>query len=358
MICRRGVDWFWPWPFRTTRSPALERSSSVSNGSSPPTELLEAQLLLQIRAQPEDLGPLLDVPSERLRSVALPAILRYATDPRAAALLREEAQTGDPAAQVALQILDPKLDQEQSRFVATDPREPPWRRRLAAWRWDEIPSGTVEAILALPPADPDGMVYAAVLLAERHLSRGRASELADSWIRSFDDDQKRAGALLAAVLGEHADLLAEAYEAEDIGAVRTTQRLALHALGRPVPGDDPIEFAYRALAAPSGDFKPDVLMALLIAGHAPATERLAAAPPADPELYGDSIRQRIWLIERFVPVWYRRLGRPIGADLPSIRLYLDALWALSELSQRRLTFDAVTRTYSLAPTAAAGTPPR
>ena len=260
-----------------------------------PPDLFEAQLLCAARADPEDATVVLEA-RERWNGQPRPAfeyILGYSLDPRA-----------DGA--------------------RTEPdRAPP----------------------AYDPTGPDTSVYAAALLAERRLEPKRASALAASWIHDLNDDRKRAGALLAALLGEHQDLLAQAYEREDIALVKTTQRLALHALGRPVGGDDPIEFAYRVLHRPDGDFNPDAALCLLAAGHRDALALLTTPPHPDGSASRGSIRQRSWLIKRFVPGWDQAVEAPAGGDQRGLRLHADLLRALRMLTQRRLVFDPQTRTY-------------
>ncbi len=271
------------WARMPDRPPPLEPNE--------PPDLLEAKLLLATRADPGDATAVLEA-RERWSGQPRPAfeyILRYSRDPRA-----DRART--------------KPDRARA------PND---------------------------PGGPDTSVYAAALLAERRLAPQRASALAADWIRDFNDDRKRAGALLAALLGEHEDLLTQAYEVEDIALVKTTQRLALHALGRPVGTDDAIEFAYRVLHRPDGDFNPDAALCLLAAGHRDALALLTTPPGPD----GRSFRQRSWLIERFVPGWQAAVKEPAGSDLRAHRLHADDLLALRLLTQRRLAFDPATRTY-------------
>lgn len=279
----------------------LARSWARTPGRPPPLDpddppdLLEAKLLYATRADPDDATALLEA-RERWSGRPRPAfeyILGYSLDPRA-----DRART-----------------------------EP-----------DQAPP-------ADGPARPDTSVYAAALLAERRLAPKRASALAASWIHDLNDDRKRAGALLAALLGEHQDLLAQAYEREDIALVKTTQRLALHALGRPVGGDDPIEFAYRVLHRPDGDFNPDAALCLLAAGHRDALVLLTTPPHPGGSASRGSIRQRSRLIERFVPGWDQAVEEPAGDDQRGLRLHADLLRALRMLTQRRLVFDPQTRTY-------------
>ena len=60
-----------------------------------------------------------------------------------------------------------------------------------------------------------------------------------------------------------------------------------------------------------------------------------------------SVQKRAWLIERFAPGWYARLGRPISGNPRAIRLHFDALGAMYHVQRRHLQFDAVTRTFGV-----------
>ena len=208
---------------------------------------------------------------------------------------------------------------------------------------DGAPADLLPALLARGPADDDGAVYAAALLAERRLPPDEARRLAERWIRSFDDDEKRAGALLAALLGAHAALLERAAALEDVGRVRTAQRLARWVLGTAGTGPDPREIAHRARGGRGGDFDPDTVAYMLLAGEADAIAAITSPPP-DP--LAAAVRRRVWLIERFLPAWHAAAGRPADGGRPSVQLHFDRLEALRLLTRRRLRFDAASRTYT------------
>jgi hypothetical protein len=271
-------------------------------------------------------------------------ILRYSNDGRAIEALRVLADEGSEIARYVLDAKADGVDEALVRVLAEDAAQTPATRRLAAWRCDDLALDSVRAILALDPADEALDVYAAVLLAERRLPRNEATSLAESWVRSFNDDEKRAGALLAALLGEHLALLKRACEIEDVSAVRTTQRLALWAAGEPIGEEDPIEFAHRALHRAEGGFSADTALCMLLAGR---TEALAllTSPLAGDDLSAAALR-RAWLIERFIPHWHAAVGRPIGGDGRALRLHFDRLEALRLLTQRDLQFDARKKIYA------------
>jgi hypothetical protein len=316
-------------------------------------DVLAAALVRAVVGRPDDTGPLLDLlASDGLADAApLEYALRYADDRRAVPALERRADGGSAVARFALQARARHMEDAAARRVLGDPERPRAARRLAAWRWDRVPPGDVRALLEEGVADDDGSVHAAVLLAERRLPADEATALAETWIRSFDDDEKRAGALLAALLGAHADRLERAYEAEDVEAVRTTQRLALWAAGRPTGPDDPIEFAHRTLHLPDDgglpDFRGDTALCMLVAGRHEALPLLTSPPRP----IGASVRTRAWLIERFVPGWHETVGRPIGGDAGVLRLHFDALEALRLLTARRLAFDPARRTFAERPRA-------
>lgn len=302
-----------------------------------PVDLLEARLLCLVRATPGDVETVLAAETS-LADDARPAfveILRYATDPRAAERIDDLAAGGDRAATFASQLRDQRRSDDVARRVLGDPSYPLATRRLAAWRLDDIDGEATRALLAEGVADDDGSICSAVLLAERHLERVEASELAESWIRSFDDDEKRAGAILAALLGSHHELLAMAMDREDVAAVRTAQRLALEAMtANGAPSSDLVEMGGRMTR---GGAAYDATLCLLIAGHVPALRRLTTRPTRD---WTKTVQRRAWMIERFAPTWHAWSGRPLGGSTRALELHFDALDARAALEQRRIRFDA------------------
>jgi hypothetical protein len=328
------------WAERLEPTPAIEPEDPVG--------VVEAKLLYAVRAHPEDARAVLDVlagwTSEPRPAFA--AILRYSEDPQASTALGRLADAGDPTAALVLGAGPPESARRRWRRVLDDPATEPWRRRLAAWRLGGLGHRELATLLDADPAEPTGNVYAAALVAQRCLPRDRAVALAASWIVDLNDDYKRAGALLAALLGEHRALLRRAYELEDMAQVRAAQRVSLFALGVTVGEQDPVEVAYRVLSEPSGEFDPDPALCLLLVGHRPALALLTTLPPASAGTdWRAAVQQRAWLIERFVGPWHEAAGRPIAADLRAVRLHFDALEALRLLTQRRLRFDARERTF-------------
>jgi len=308
-----------------------------------PIDVLEAQVLCMTYRHAGDVSHVLEFIDAQpdlfvsAHQSTLAYILRYSDDHRAFERLQRWADAGSTTAEYVLLARQPGREQSRAAQRVGDDNYAIWQQRLAAWRWPRTPAEKAKQLLNEPVADEDGTVYAAALLAERTLGHETAAQLAESWIRSLNDDRKRAGALLAALLGEHRDLLQQAYEVENVGRVRTTQRLALFALGVKVGEGDPIVFAHRAIHKDNGDFNPDTVLCLVLAGQREALDYLLT-PPQQP--WRLSIQQRAWLIERCVPPWHEALGRPIGGDMRTIDLHFDALRMLGQLTFTSLEFDS------------------
>ncbi len=326
----------------------IEPSSEIESHAEP--DLLEAALLARVLRSPDDTSDII----KAMRAIAddrfLPraSVLRHGVDTASWNELDRLAREGNRPAEYARQARSPNLEYEQAQQAFADANGSRGRRALAAWRLRQVDAGELSQLLDQPVSDQEGAVYSDVLLAERHLPRGQSTQLAEHWIRSFDDRRKRAGALLAALLGEHEDLLAEAYRVENIPAVRTIQYLALHAMGhapeaRNESSADPKIIAHRALYADRDDFDPDIALAMLIGGDQEALV-LLTSPPRGDEL-GRSVQQRAWLIQRFAPDWHARLGRPIGGDLRGVVLHFDAMRAMRLSTARSLTFDEASRVF-------------
>lgn len=310
-----------------------------------PIGVLEAALLRATIADPEDAAPVLTAIDE-WDAKAPPAfeyILRFSDDPRAFERLTRMEDDGNAVASFALQARRPEIDQRPARRVVANREAPLHVRRLAAWRLDDLDPDALDELLIVESERDRPDAYPLVMLAEKHLDAAGAARLAERWIRSFDDHEKRAGALLAAMSGTHRDLLREAYDIENQPAVRTTQRLALWALGSFPGGNDPVEFAHRVLHRDDGSMRPDIVLAMLLAGHSTAIEHLASRSAIGS---ADAVQWRAWMIERFLPVWHQEIGRPIGGDPRAIMLHFDRLETLRLLEQRRLRFDSDRRIYT------------
>jgi hypothetical protein len=320
-------------------------------GRSPPPidgatdiDVLEAVLLAHARSEEGDVDALINLASHPARDdlTTLPYVLRHCRDVRASKALERLSSAGVSAATFALQARSAGKDGAQSRRVASDPDHDVRSRRLAAWRWDRIDESIVLDILSADPGEPDDSVFAAAMLAERRLGPETASDLAEAWITDLDDDFKRAGALLAGLLGEHQDLLRARFEIEDVTTVRTIQALVMGARDSYLVVPDFWEFAYRALHEADGEFNPDTAVCLLLAGDRRSLKLLTSRPTADAR---QSVQQRSWLVERFVPTWFADVGRPVGGDRRALDLHFDALDMRRMLDQRRLQLDEATGTW-------------
>lgn len=271
-------------------------------------------------------------------------VARLRLDPDGAAVLartRESWQTEPRPAFEALDVMAASPARTETAALAADPAAPIWLRRLAAWQLAEVSPEVLQQLLDGPAAAEDGHVYALALLAERFLTREAAVAAAASWIRSFDDDRKRCGALLAMLAGAERRLLEEACAAEDVPAVKRLERLALAAMAAG-ESDDPTarDLGARCLMRPDGDFDPDVALAILGGGHDATLAVLTSQPRGDGwDAYCRSVQARSWLVERLVPGWHAAAGRPLVAEPRAVRLHFDDLRALRLLTQRRLTFD-------------------
>lgn len=215
------------------------------------------------------------------------------------------------------------------------------RREIPPRVWERFDAEEAMQLLQHRVTDEDGMTYAAALLAEHSLPREDAAELARKWIVDYNNDRKRAGALLAVLLGVHEELLEDAYHAATDGQVRTTMRVALHALGRDVGNGDAVEFTHRVIHLEDGHINPDVLLCLLAAGNERAPKYLASTPRT---LTGEAIRPRTLLIERFIPYWdVNEAIRFSGAE--PLVAYYESLHVLWMLTHRHQEFDPDSRTW-------------
>lgn len=300
---------------------------------------LEAAMMQLLRSDPDALPEIVQVladsPVEPQPAVSY--VLRFSRADEARELLERRAEQTDATARFALQAIDPEREQAEAMRILDDEREPMWRRRVAAWRRGTLDGGMVRLLIEDEPVDDAGHVYAAALIAERHLSRNEAIELAERWLRDLHDDHKRAGGVLAALLGEHHLLVREALEASADPKVRTSLRVALWALGEAYGDDEPVEFAHRALRRHDRDFDPDTAVCMLLAGYEPIVQYLVSRPTLEEPMMRGSVQKRSMLIERFLPQWHERIGRPSGGDPRAITLHFDSLRAMWMLDQRRLS---------------------
>lgn len=242
---RRGLRLAHAW----AEPPIPPESDDAEALQSLDADELEAAMMQLLRSKSASLPESIHVVarSPREPQPALPYLLRFSGADEARELLERWAEETNAAARFALQAIDPAREQAEARRILHDEREPMWRRRAAAWRSDSVPADVVRSLIEDGPADDADHVYAVALIAERHLSRDGAVELAQRWLRDLQNDRKRAGALLAALLDEHHALVREAMEASSDSTVRTALRGALWALGEAYGESDPVEFAHRAL---------------------------------------------------------------------------------------------------------------
>jgi hypothetical protein len=114
-----------------------------------------------------------------------------------------------------------------------------------------------------------------------------------------------------------------------------------------------MEFAHRVLRREDDVIRPDVVLAMLLAGQTEAIAYLTSHPSLES---ADAVQWRVWMIERLLPNWHEKTGRPIGGDRRAIRLHFDRLNALRLLLSRRLRFASEEKTYTvISSTAGSGT---
>lgn len=247
--------------------------------------------------------------------------------------------------------------------AASDPARAAFERRLAAALLREEPrrldASLASELASLPAADPEGGVAAAVLAAESLLTREDAVEAARAWLRSFDDDAKRAGLLLLALVAtgeEAAPLLAAPLWGRAEPELRRAHAAAELALGRWSRRSAPAELFARIARRPDGGIDLDLLLGRLAAGDADAAESLLDLP--DPPVAADAaaiaaferdLALRGALRRRFLPSLQRAIGDPAGAEPRGLSLHRDLALARWWLDRASTSFDPALRAWSARP---------
>ncbi len=283
-------------------------SGFTADWADEPAEVAAAILWAAVQTNPDVAGPVLAaVDATPWCTPALPWLLARSRDPAALERLLLLQQDGNPAVDLALacsvdpawRTPPPRLSPAQSAWFGFDGFEytDPVHRRWLAWRTDEGPAN----VTAQPVAD-DGSVWAAVLLTERLHDPYTAHRLAVEWLDDDLADVRRAGLLLAGLLGVERERIEVARQNGATPSERQTARLA----GLMLRPDDRSErlAAHRLLdAAETGTTETalqpeDILLALLAAGDADASLRVPESRRlSDPDL----LLRRSWLLERFLP---------------------------------------------------------
>ncbi|QOJ17499.1 MAG: hypothetical protein HRU76_07875 [Phycisphaeraceae bacterium] len=326
--------------------------------SNEPLDVLEARLFAHGMLSPHDCSPILaaaDTPHGPQLPIAY--LLRAGTDRRVRSFLEQRAEAGDVLARRVLQARDPERDGEAAWLVLRDESQPPTLRRLAAWRVPErILPVPARRLLAADPRETDGSVLAAALLAERLLDDLDARALAATWLADFNDDFKRAGALLAALKGGPLEALEQAAAREDVSEVKALMDFAWLAAARG-RGGSAVDAERLALAMAPGsgaghaEPRPDIVACALLAGDSRALAALTSRPSLDDATW--AVQWRSWLLERFAPPLAAPLGRPVGGDARAVLLHFEALDALRVILSRRLRFDPGRAVYAIDTTSTA-----
>jgi len=285
-----------------------------------------AHLLAHALAHSDDAQPLLNYAAANDDQAAAIAaeIARYLNDQAARTTLEQLADRNIATARYALQAMDAARDQQAARDVLETPTAERWRRRLAAWRLPAVSRDQLDDLLYIEQTDPPQPVFDVALLADRHYRRNDLSTLAQQWIASLNDDEKRAGLLLHA-LGSEVDAEARRVARAVFNSAVTSRQ--------------------------SADFDPDRVLMRLAEGDADALHHLTSQPPlsAANESASGGIIRRAWLIERFVPMWHEQCSRPVGGSRAALALHFDALDALRLVTQRRLEFNRQRRAFEYQP---------
>ena len=351
---------------------AADPTAAIEQAGDPdvPAAERDRAAAVAVRLDPElALTLLSDLDTEPTRPWAT-ILAPAATDPAVRAAISGRAAGGDSAAKRLL-----------ARLEATENREPPEAESLAA-AWDllsdpdapihdrriaalvlldhpgeeELPEPSMARLLEGAAGDADGSVLTTALLAE---AIGRPA-LAARWLRDFDDERKRAGALLAVLndgRGELAAQLDRTAAAASDPQLRSFLRAAMWARAAP-----------RDAAAASGDrgfvhriaHRPDrsgldleVLALMLASGDPEAVDSLIEswepehdADPSALERWSERMALRWLLLSRFVPGLAAELGPPLGGSRLDLELQADlaltAWWALRSRSR----FDPAVRRWT------------
>jgi hypothetical protein len=312
-------------------------------------EMLAVQAMQLVLARPDDIGWLLELleqNSSQASNLPFVELLRHSTDPRAREALQQMHEDGSELASAALRTMDCDLDAAHAKSMFEHPDATLSQQYVALWRRPTIPEGAMRELFSRQPEPPDQPAFTRAMLVERFMSKHDRSAFAELWLRSLNDDDKRAGALLAALIGEHADLLRRALQFEDEPLVRKTHIVALLALGATdvMPGaGERIGFAHFSIDDAAKPPDPDMLLCRLAAGRVETITHLVATTPATPL----DLQARAWMIERFLPHWYARMGRPLASDPDGLALYFDTLHAAWLVEREHLYFNPATKAYEL-----------
>ncbi len=356
---------------RLASSEDLEAASRLTHDSSAPAPLRDRAAAAMVRldslAAIGLLAPLEVDPSAPWATILAPA----STEPAVRAAFEARAAEGDAASRRLLARIDAVADGESPEAEAlaaawdllSDPASPADARRLSALVLvvpprEELPESALANLLDGPLADEDGSVLATALLAQATGQTRRAA----TWLRSLEDDRKRAGAMLAVIAdgprGADAAALARTQEAASDPSVRSLLRTASWSLASPRDfgaRDADREFVHRVSHQVSargdrGELDLDVLALRLAAGDPAAVEALLAMSEEPANDRPEAIRRwstrrslRWLLVERFVPTLAATLGPPLGGSRRERSLQAD-LALVEWWSQRhRLRFDPSTR---------------
>ncbi len=267
----------------------------------------EAMLWAATLTNPDDASPLLVACDQSpWPSPALPWLLSRSDDLAAQSQLEALVVDGNRAAAlhlaerwgVGLERLSAAQQVWLGKVVTRGEAEDPVLDRWVAWR------GARENIGALldDPVAQDGSVWAAVLLAQRLLSRDATTALAERWLSDLNPAVRRGGVLLMGLSGADAQRLSQEYRESADPSFRRATRLAVLMARVGSQATDASStgraYAWTVLTAQT-DERMDAMLALLASGDERAVCAILTRPTELPA--GAAMLERAWLIERFLP---------------------------------------------------------
>jgi len=339
------------------------RSGYAGQWKGEPAEVAEAMLWAATVTNPDDASPLLVACNQSpWPTPALPWLLSRSNDPAARARLEALVIDGNRAA--ALHMAErwgaglnrlPAAQQAWlgrvvTRGEAEDPMLP-MLDRWVAWRGARDDLGA-------PLDDPvaqDGSVWAAVLLAERLLSRDEAGAVAQRWLSDLSPAVRRGGVLLMGLQGGEAKRVSRVYQQSENPSLRRGARLAMLMTGEENQTPESLStgraYAWTVLAAQE-DERMEAMFALLACGDEQAAEAILTHPIGSPS--GAAMLERAWLIERFLPDYVAVVAPLCPWNDGIAALQFDIMREAFALGARGSAFDRRGRVFRYA----TATPPR
>jgi len=291
----------------------------------PDSSVVEAMLWAAVKTNPDQPQPLIRaIEMTPWKTSILPWLLTLSHDEESLRILKGLHTDGNPAATIPL--LMRLKDNSQlspspsvSAFLGLKLSEKmtnPVFERWYVWRTTTPHTWSVRQFIDWinSPVAEDGSVWAAVLLAERFLTPENASELARTWLSSLDDDDRRAGILLAGLLGlpdqDIERILPSQSLSADVCRYVTVYQMIIkyrHNTNRNSITATPSDILYaRRIVSPALVGRDlDILTALLAVHDEWAVRQILSASDMTAS---DRLMRFHWLIERFLPASYKKVA--------------------------------------------------